>query len=70
MLSESAQLALWTFLVIGALIAGVLRWRKLTQDTSKQIKRDMEAKRRPLTKIEIARKRAANRAAKNKGKKK
>lgn len=69
-MSESAELALWTFLVIGALIAGVLRWRKLTQDTASDLKKEAERKKHPLRKIEIARKQAENRAAKNKGIKK
>ena len=69
-MSESAEFALWTFLVIGALIAAVLRWRKLTQDPASELKAERERKKHPLRKIEIARKQAANRAAKNKGIKK
>lgn len=69
-MGESAELALWTLLVICALGAGVLRWRRLTQDTASDLKKEAERKKHPLRKIEIARKQAANRAAKNKGKEK
>jgi hypothetical protein len=63
-MSESAELALWTFLVIGALIACVLHWRRLTQDTASSLKEEQERKRHPLSKVEIAVKQAENRKKK------
>lgn len=66
---ELQTIIVWSVLIVGGLIAAVIHYTKLTDSLGKEYKKEMEAKKRPLTKVELARKRAANKAAENKGKK-
>lgn len=66
---ETYEALLWGLLVVAGLGAAIIHFIRLTDTTAQDLKDEMEAKKRPLTKIELARKRAANKAAKNKGKK-
>lgn len=67
---EAYEAILWGLLVVTGLGAAIIHFIRLSNKTAEELKKEMEAKKRPLTKIEIARKRAANKATKNKGSKK
>lgn len=63
---DTYEAILWTLLVLVGLGAAVIHFNRISKSVDHDFKAEMERKKHPLSKIEIARKQALRRAEKEK----